>query len=346
MACFMLLWFASMASGRAQTASPQPDRSASLTSGQNASSAFVEPRRLMEQGRFDDAITDLQRLAAQNPAPKGVSHELGIAYYKKGDYPKAIDSLKKATTEDPADNEAVQLLGLSYYLSGRPAEAIPLLEKVRAWFPRANVDAAYILGICYIQSKDYANARKAFARMFDVPPDSAASYLFTARMLLRQEFDPVAEEYAQKAATLDPKLPLVHFLLGELYLYKSRIPESIAEFQKELAINPGHAQTYYKLADAYSRIQNFDDAERLLQRSIWLDATSTGPYILMGKVLEKKGEAELAIRALQRAATMDPNNSMTHHLLGQAYRDLGKTEDATRELKLAEQLQDAQNAKQ
>jgi Flp pilus assembly protein TadD len=63
-------------------------------------------------------------------------------------------------------------------------------------------------------------------------------------------------------------------------------------------------------------------------------------------VLEKKGESELAIRALQRAADMDPNNSITHHLLGQAYRDVGKTEDATRELKLAEQLQEAQNAKQ
>jgi len=40
-------------------------------------------------------------------------------------------------------------------------------------------------------------------------------------------------------------------------------------------VNPGHAATYYKLADAYSRIQKFDAAERLLQRSIWLDATST-----------------------------------------------------------------------
>ena len=47
-------------------------------------------------------------------------------------------------------------------------------------------------------------------------------------------------------------------------------------------------------------------AERLLQRSIWLDATSTGPYILMGKVLEKKGETALAVRALQRALAMDP----------------------------------------
>ena len=80
------------------------------------------------------------------------------------------------------------------------------MEKVQAWFPRANIDAAYILGICYIQTKDYPKARVAFARMFDVPPDSAAGYLFTARMLLRQEFDPVAEEYARKAAALDPNI--------------------------------------------------------------------------------------------------------------------------------------------
>ena len=61
------------------------------------------------------------------------------------------------------------------------------------------MDAAYILGICYIETKDYSNARKAFAKMFAVPPDSAASYLFTARMMLRFDLDVVAEEYAKKA---------------------------------------------------------------------------------------------------------------------------------------------------
>jgi tetratricopeptide (TPR) repeat protein len=306
-------------------------------------SDFSTARQLMRAGKLDDAISQLQILQQNNPALKGLDLELGTAYYKKGEYAKAVDSLKKASSADASNSEAVQLLGLSYYLGGHPAEAIPLLEKVQGWYPRANVDASYILGICYIQTKDYPHARAAFAKMFEVPADSAASYLFTARMLLRQEFDPVAEEYAQKAATLDPKLPLVHFLLGELFLYKSRVPEAIDEFKKELAINPAHAATYYKLADAYSRVQKFDDAERLLQRSLWLDATSTGPYILMGKVLEKKGEFELAVRALQRAATMDPNNPTTHHLLGQAYRDMGKKEEAETELKLAEQLQTKQD---
>ena len=310
-----------------------------------AAPEFAQSRKLMQQGKLDDAIAELQTLEAGNPTMQGLDLELGAAYYKKSDYPKAIAYLKKATVADPDSGEATQLLGLSYYLGGHPSDAIPLLEKVQTWYPRANVDASYILGICYIQTKDYPQARKAFAKMFDVPPDSAASYLFTARMLLRQEFDPIAEEYGQKAAALDPKLPLAHFLLGELYLYKSKVPEAVTEFQKELAINPGNAATYYKLADAYSRIQKFEDAERLLQRSIWLDATSTGPYILMGKVLEKKGEFDLALRALQHAATMDPNNPTTHHLLGQTYRDMGRKEEAESELKLAEQLQTRQSSK-
>jgi len=284
-------------------------------------------------------------LALKEAELKGLAHELGVTYYKKSDYLKAVASFKKALGEDPGDNEAVQLMGLSYYLAGRPAEAIAPLEKVQTWYPSANVDAAYILGICYIQTKDYPNARKAFAKMFAVPADSAAGYLFTARMLLRQDFGPVAEEYAKKAVEIDPKLPLAHSLLGELYLYKSRLPEAIEQFQKELELNPGDAAVYYKLADAYSRLQKYEEAERLLQRSIWLDATSTGPYILMGKVLEKKGETALAVRALQRAIAMDPNNPMPHHLLGQAYRELGRTEEAERELKLSEQLQIHENAK-
>ena len=340
------LW-AFSASGFAQQSAPPelPSTQPSQVSSGAPSDEFAQARKLMQQGQLDEAIAELQTLEARDPAAKGLALEMGTAYYKKSDFPKAIEYLKKATAADPASGEATQLLGLSYYLGGHPADAIPLLEKVQGWYSRANVDASYILGICYIQTKDYAQARKAFAKMFDVPPDSAAGYLFTARMLLRQEFDPVAEEYAQKAVALDPKLPLVHFLLGELYLYKSRVPEAIAEFQKELAINPGHAATYYKLADAYSRVQKFEDAERVLQRSIWLDATSTGPYILMGKVLEKKGEFDLAVRALQRAATMDPNNPTTHHLLGQAYRDMGKKDEAASELKLAEQLQTKQDAR-
>ncbi|MGB7516297.1 MAG: tetratricopeptide repeat protein [Candidatus Acidiferrum sp.] len=299
---------------------------------------FPEVDRLLQLGKFSEAITQLEAMQNQTPPPKGLARELGVAYYKKSDYVKAVANLRNSLEENPNDPEAIQLTGLSLYLSGKPADAIPYLEKVQTWYPRANVDAAYILGVAYIQTKQYPQARVAFAKMYGVPPDSAAAYLFCARILLRLDFGPIAEEYAQKAIALDPKLPLAHYLLGELYLYQSKVDQAITNLEQEVAINPAYANGYFKLADAYLRVRRYDEAEKLLERSIWLDANSTGPYILMGKVLEKKGETELAIRALQRAISMDPGNAMAHQLLGQAYRAQGLTADAERELKQADEL--------
>jgi tetratricopeptide (TPR) repeat protein len=307
--------------------------------------SYEEVHRLTEHGKFDDAITALNEISKSNPTAKKLSHEFGVTYYRKGDYGNAVAALQRAIAENPDDAEATQLTGLSLYLSNKPAEAIPYLVKVQSWYPSASVDASYILGVAYIQTKDYASARRAFAKMFQVPPDSAAAYLFAARLLLRLDFATVAEEYGKKAIELDAKLPLAHQVLGELYLYENKLSEATAQFEQEIAINPGNPAAYYKLADAYSRAQKFDEAEKLLQRSIWLDSTSSGPYILLGKVLEKKGESELAVRALQRALAMDPNNSVTHHLLGQSYRALGRMEDAERELKLAESLQSSKDQK-
>jgi hypothetical protein len=49
-------------------------------------SALNEARRLSQEGKFDEAIAQLKALAANQPDLKGLSHELGIVYYKKSDY--------------------------------------------------------------------------------------------------------------------------------------------------------------------------------------------------------------------------------------------------------------------
>jgi len=230
----------------------------------SADSAFAAPRRLLQQGKNEEAITQLQQMEAVNPAMKGLAHELGVAYYKSGDYVKAIDAFRKATNEDSQDNEAIQLLGLSDYLAGRPADAIPLLEKVQGWYPRANIDASYILGICYIQTKDYPQARKAFARMFDVPSDSAAAYLFTARVLLRQEFDPIAEEHAQKAIALDPTFSEAHFQLGNLLSDQTHYAEAIPQYLIALDRDSKIPDAHYRLGQAYVHTGQKDKAQAQL----------------------------------------------------------------------------------
>jgi len=314
-------------------------------SAQDNSADLSRARQLLDQGKTDEGMTLLKELSLREPKMKGLAREIGAAFYKKSQFTQAIPYLQQALDEDASDKEATQLLGLSYYFAGKPALAIPLLQRSQSWYRVANVDAMYVLGLCNLSTQNYDSAREAFAKMFDAPKDSPAAYLFTARMLIRQDINSVGEDYARKAATLDPKLPLAHYLLGELYLSQSKIPEAIVELQKELEVNPGFAGVYYKLADADLRVDKLEDAERLLQRSIWLDPDSTGPYILLGKVLEKKGDFELAVRTLQHVLAMDPNNPLPHYLLGQAFHQLGRKDDADREFKISEQLRQGRNAK-
>ena len=69
-----------------------------------------------------------------------------------------------------------------------------------------------------------------------------------------------------------------------------------------------------------------------------LEPNATGPYILLGKVTLKEGDAIAALTYLQRAERMDPANYMTHNLLAQAYRTLGRGDDAARELALTQKI--------
>lgn len=272
----------------------------------------------------------------------GLARRYGIAYYAKSDLSRAIPKLQQALSENKDDRETTQLLGLSYFALGRPGEAIPLLQQVREWFPSAHLDASYYLGMAYLQLKRFDDAQTAFAEVYGVAKDSAATDLLFARMLLRQEYEPVAEEYALKAVRKQPNLPLAHFLVGEIYLYKSDIPRSIAEFEAELKINPAHAPTYVRLADAYLRASRFDDAERVLSRAIYLDSTSSAAYMLLGRALLRKNDPARAAAALQRAIALDPNNYQAHHQLGQALTAMGKRTEGEAELQRAQELQNAQ----
>jgi len=306
---------------------------------------LAEAKRQIEKNQLDQAIQTLKSLEQQHPETRDLQYQLGLAYYHKGDFVQAQSAFAKAMEADPKNREAVQLRGLSLFQLGRPADAIPYLKQVQSWIGPANVDGNYVLGLSYMQTQKYDDARKSFAQMYGVAPDSAAAHLFLARMLLRQGYDPIAEQNAQQAATMDPTLPLVHYLLGEFYLYKSNVQKAIEEFELEQKSNPAYAGTYDRLGDSYSRVGRYDDAERALQRAILLDATATGPYILMGKVLVKKKDYGSALNYLQKAVRMDPSNFMSHHLMGEAYRGLGRTQDAERELKRAEELQAAQESK-
>ncbi|MGA8442532.1 MAG: tetratricopeptide repeat protein [Candidatus Sulfotelmatobacter sp.] len=293
----------------------------------------------LEHGKPQEAIALLEQLAAtQGPLAKGVQHELGLAYYRTGKLLSADQAFARAISEDRNDMESVQMRGLTLYRLGRPADAIPFLERVKQWTPNANADANYVLGLCYLNSKRFDEARVAFANQFDVSPNSAPAYLLLGKMLMQANLPEAAADAAKKALEITPRIPLAHFMLGEFYLFKSDTDQARREFEQEREINPANFAVYDRLGDVYTRSGQYQQAQEALAKAISLDTSSTGPFIQMGKVLLRRNDPQTSLLYLQHAERMDPGNPMTHTLLGQAYRSLGREEEAKKELEAASKI--------
>lgn len=310
--------------------------------GQSSDDELAAARALIDQGRLDDAIARLTALQQKMPSRPEVGRELGIAYYRKGDFLHAAPLLQEAFTRHPEDTDVAQLLGLAYYLSGRPAAAIAPLERLRASDARTNIDAAYVLSLCYALNREFDKARSTFASLYGVPPDSAAAHVILATMLVRQGLDPVAEQEAKAALTLNANIALGHYVLGQVAMYRADYEKALSEFQDEIRLNPAFAPARTRAADAESHLARTAEAEIESERSIWLDSTTSEPLIVLAKTLLSQGRHEQAERTLLRALALDANSYTAHFLLGQVYRQLGKKEMADHEFKLAAQIQQAQ----
>jgi predicted Zn-dependent protease len=327
----------------AQALSP-PD-AATGTAPRDASPSLIQLRQMIDRGHSTDALKQLDALAIQQPIPPGVNRLRGLALYSQNQFAQADTAFASALKEDPRDEESAQLRGLTLFRLGRPADAIPLLESAHDWTSQTKVDPSYVLALCYLDTRQFDSARRAFATQYGFPPESAPAYLLAARMLLRREYLPVAQQFATKALELDPQLPLAHALLGEIALAGEHLDEAVAEFEKERLRNPLDGGIYDRLGDAYTRAGDYTKAQQSLQRALLLEPTATGPYILLGKVLLKRQDPASAMMYLERAEKMDPSNYITHSLLGQAYRSLGRAEDASRETQTSEKIQSASEPK-
>ncbi len=318
-----------------------------------AMTGFAALRRQVESGHAAEALVQLDSLAAQSPAPPGVQTLRGLAFYNQERLSQADAAFAAALAANPHDEEAAQMRGLTLFRMGKPADAIPLLAHGRSSTARpgeseasqSKADPHYVLALCYIDTRRYDDARQAFAAQYGFAPDSAAAYLLAARMLLRREYLPIAQDFAEKALVLDPQLPLAHALLGEIALGGNHLDEAITQFSKEQQRNPLEPSIYDRLGDAYSRQANYPEAIAALQRAVLLEPHATGPYILLGKVMLKRQDAVGAATYLERAKSMDPANYMTRSLLGQAYRAMGRRDEAAQETRAAQQLQAASEPK-
>ena len=180
-------------------------------------------------------------------------------------------------------------------------------------------------------------------------PDGDRMHLIIAEHLINEgDRDGAIAQY-KKVLEISPRMPGVHFELGEALLQSSKTLRERGEaeeaFKAELAINPHDISTICRLGDLYlsSGGTDLDAAYKSYSRALQLQPNFANAQLGMGKVLIRMGKHQEALVHLREAARLDPVSSTSHYLLAQSYRRLGQTAEADKELALFKDLEASRN---
>jgi tetratricopeptide (TPR) repeat protein len=136
-----------------------------------------------------------------------------------------------------------------------------------------------------------------------------------------------------------PNEPGVHYAYG-LYLQETDVAATLAEYEKEISLNPYHWLAMLGRASLKIRQGEPDAAVPSLQAAMKL-VPSNYRWIChaeLGRAGLTADKLDVAVREFEIATRQMPSNAQLHFFLSQAYRRSGRKEDAQRETEQFDKL--------
>ncbi len=177
------------------------------------------------------------------------------------------------------------------------------------------------------------NEKLQFDTDMQAAPLSEAEAQYYLGDLLLHMRRTAAEEYLQRAVTLDPKLALAHSSLGVLRMQQKRVVEAKQHLQQAVALGSDNHQVHFYYAFALSRegmdennvVHSFapESAQTMrehLEKAIQLAPNFAESYYLMAFVNLVTGEKlDSAAEHLKRLQMLTPGRQEVGFMLGQVY---------------------------
>jgi tetratricopeptide (TPR) repeat protein len=139
---------------------------------------------LEEQGKINEAISNIEKARKLDPANPEYPYELAFANNLKKDYPKVVFILEKQIAGKDAFSKMYQLLGNAYDILERQYMAVKIYQDGIKRFPEAG-ELYLELGNIYLKRKDYTNALAQYETGIEMDPMFPSNYYRAARLFLR-----------------------------------------------------------------------------------------------------------------------------------------------------------------
>jgi tetratricopeptide (TPR) repeat protein len=154
--------------------------------------------------------------------------------------------------------------------------------------------------------------------------DVADGWDLAARDALTQ-----SEELTEKAKRLDPSVPQIYFVDGQIELFRRNYEAAIRNTEHALSIKPSYADAHVLLAWILHFAGRPEEGLASMERGVRLNPRVPAVYRLVrGALYYSMEDYEHALADLEPAAEVSPSYQLLRLWLAAAYAGAGRLEDA------------------
>jgi superkiller protein 3 len=146
-----------------------------------------------------------------------------------------------------------------------------------------------------------------------------------------------ALERARQAVAKDPKSPLAHVALGEVFWKKGQYADAASEYRAAHDLDPKDPEIAGRLGAAYVATARWKEAEPVLRQAVNADPNDATNLQNLGIALAADNQPDEALQFLRQAVQKNPQSAKAKYALGSVLLDqhqypeaMGRLRDAVR----------------
>jgi tetratricopeptide (TPR) repeat protein len=310
--------------------------------------------------RWQEAIALYEKVVALKPDYVEGYWYQGTAHYTLDNFPRCAEVFRKVVTLAPKNGAGFAFLGLCEFGLKQYDRSLQHLLQSRILgigdVPDLGEVARYHAAILMSRTEQYEQALEtlgefaaggndnprvieamglATLRMpllpIETPPDRREMVLMAGRAsyLMATRNTAAAERAFEQLATRYPETPNVHYAFG-VFLLQEKGEKAIAEFRRELEIQPGHAWSLMQMAFEYLKQGDAAAALPAAKQAVTAAPNAFPARKALGQALLDSGDIDGAIRELEAGLKLAPESPGLHFTAARAYQRAGRLEEATR----------------
>jgi tetratricopeptide (TPR) repeat protein len=208
--------------------------------------AVIDHRIAMGEPTYIPDIKMITKAAAAAASPEGKQREELTANFKK----------------------AIELTQ-----AGQLDQAEALYKEILVKNPSV-AEVHYNLGYVYMQKKDWPAAEAAYQKALEIRPTYGDAYTALARVYSASGQQAKATEILAKAAAENAGDPKVQFGVAVDLFNQGKADEAATAFQKVIALDPNHAESYYFLGSVAVQQNKIPEAIGYLEKYLSMNPTN------------------------------------------------------------------------